>query len=94
MVVSWAAWTETSSMVYAWFNGDLVIEEVINSKLLVPDSDAEGELGEDWKGTIRKFKLYDAPRGSELMAYWYIGKFRSYFRLTALCFHRTISRHF
>lgn len=36
VVVSWAAWTENKSMVYAWFNGDLVMEETINSKLLVP----------------------------------------------------------
>ena len=53
VVVSWAAWTENKSMVYAWFNGDLVIEQAINSKLLIPSTDAEGELAEDWKGIIR-----------------------------------------
>ena len=61
-------------MVYAWFNGVQVMSTTINSKLLVPTSNAEGELGEKFVGKIRRFKLYNAARGAELMAYWYIGK--------------------
>ena len=71
-MVSWAPWKEDLSRVYAWFNGDLVVDTSIASKLLIPESDAEGELGDSWPGIIRRFKLYDAPRGEELMAYWYV----------------------